>query len=66
MTGAPGGEPRESILARLAAYRDARADIANAVKDARLSGMGTSAIARASGLTRAGVDKMLARGQGRD
>ena len=66
MTGGLGGEPREGILARLAAYRAARADIASAVKAARLAGMGTSAIARASGLTRAGVDKMLARERSKD
>lgn len=54
-------DPEESVTARLNTYRDARGDVAAAVRAAADLGWGTSRIARESGLSRWGVMKMLDR-----
>lgn len=55
------GMARDSVRARLEAYRAARADIAAAVREARTLGLGPVEIAALSGLTRQGVRKILDR-----
>lgn len=54
-------DPDAAVLERLHAYRDARADIHAAVREATTLGWGPTRIAREAGLTRPGLAKMLNR-----
>jgi DNA-binding transcriptional regulator LsrR (DeoR family) len=51
----------DDVLARLEAYRDARSGIHAAIREAAALGVTRSEIARRCGMTRAAVQRILAR-----